>query len=660
MSVYLHDIPLNQALNIFQKALKKANYGSVLEPEFIPVDENGLNRVLAEPVWAKISSPHYHASAMDGFAIRSADLFGASETNPVTVPYGHTCAYLDTGDPLPDWADAVIPIENVEPVHEDVGTPWDVRHPEAILVRASIPPWRNVRPLGEDIVATQLVLPTGHLIRPVDLGVIAACGHDKIAVVRQPRVAIIPTGSELLPIGKAVKIGEIIEFNSLVLATQVNSWLGKATRFEIVVDDFELICQAVKAASIENDLILLNAGSSAGSEDFSATVVESLGELLVHGVAVRPGHPVVLGMIDRPKSKIETLHGQVPIIGVPGYPVSAAMTGEIFVKPILERWLGRQHMVPSQKKAILTHKITSPAGDDDYVRVVLGRVGKRTLASPLSRGAGVITSLSQADGLVVIPRGSQGISAGEEVKVQLLLKSDDTRKTIFAIGSHDMIMDIIAQMLSKYGRRLVSSNVGSLGGLIAIKKGEAHLAGSHLLDPGSGEYNISYIKNYLHDTPVVVVTLVHRQQGLMVKKDNPKNIHSLQDLTRSEITFINRQKGAGTRVLLDYQLELAQIDKRNIKGYEREEYTHLAIAAAITSGRADCGMGIAAAATALELDFIPLFKERYDLVFPQEYYSSRLMAPMIRIINGKILRQTISKLNGYDASEMGAVVAYIG
>jgi putative molybdopterin biosynthesis protein len=660
MSVYLHDIPLKQALKIFHKALKKGNYDSVLEPEYIPLNENGINRVLAEPVWAKISSPHYHASAMDGFAVRSDDLKGATETNPITLPYGKTCIYLDTGDPLPDWADAVVPIENIEPVHENVFHNVDIRHPEAILVRASITPWRNVRPLGEDIVATQLILPTGHLIRPVDLGAIAASGNDKISVVRQPKVAIIPTGSELVPIGRVVKTGEITEFNSLVLASQVNSWLGKATRYEIVRDDFELICQAVMEASIEHDLILLNAGSSAGSEDFSAQVVESLGELLVHGVAVRPGHPVVLGMIKRPKFEIETRHKQVPIIGVPGYPVSAAMTGEIFVKPIIERWLGKQHKAPAQKKAILTHKITSPAGDDDYVRVVIGKVGKRTLAAPLSRGAGVITSLSQADGVVVVPRGSQGISTGEEVRVQLLHIAVDTKKSIFVIGSHDMIMDIIAQFLSKYNRRLVSSNVGSLGGLMAIKNGEAHLAGSHLLDPATGEYNLPYIRNYLPEIPIVVVTLVYRKQGLMVKKDNPKNIRTLEDLTRSDITMLNRQKGAGTRVLLDYQLELAQIDKRAVKGYEREEYTHLAVAAAITSGRADCGMGIAAAATALGLDFIPLFKERYDLIFPREYYSSKLIEPLLRIINGKELRKSISKLDGYDTSGMGDVVANLG
>ncbi len=409
MSVYLHDIPLPEALARLEGALAEAGLSVSLGVEAIALDESALGRVLAQAVFAKISSPHYHASAMDGFALRSEDTAGAMPTAPVTLVYDQQTVYVDTGDPLPDWANAVVPIENTEALDQDGGVHLDLRRPYAIRIRAALPPWQHVRPLGEDIVATELVLPEGHTLRPVDLGAIAACGHDRVIVHRCPKVAVIPTGSELVPVGTPVVPGDIIEYNSLVLASQVISWGGSATRLPIIPDEFDRIQDEVLRVAEDHDLILLNAGSSAGSEDFSARVIESLGELLVHGVAIRPGHPVILGMIDRKSPSLsesdQERAGKVPIIGVPGYPVSAALTGEVFVRPLLERWTGRQVTEPARVKAALTRKVTSPAGDDDYLRVAVGRVGGRMMAAPLSRGAGVITSLVRADGIVVIPRG---------------------------------------------------------------------------------------------------------------------------------------------------------------------------------------------------------------------------------------------------------------
>ena len=655
MSVYLHDIPLPEAQSRLESALKAAERWNVLGVEEIPLDERAMGRVLSEPVWAKISSPHYHASAMDGFAVRAEDTAGAMQTAPLTLVSGTQAIYIDTGDPLPAWANAVIPIEEVEPL-DDTGQPAkDSRAPFAIRIRAASTPWHHVRALGEDIVATQLVLPAGHTLRPVDLGAIAACGHDYVSVARQPKVAILPTGTELVPVGEPVQSGDIIEYNSLVMAAQVNSWGGKATRYPITPDDFDLIREQVRRSAYEHDLILLNAGSSAGSEDFSAEVVESLGELLVHGVAARPGHPVILGMIRAGDAQAT----MVPIIGVPGYPVSAALTGEIFVKPMLARWLGTQPEEPITVKAQLTRKVTSPAGDDDFMRVAVGRVGERTLAAPLSRGAGVITSLVRADGITILPRGSQGLPAGAEVTVRLTRSPSEIEHTIFAIGSHDISLDLLAQFLAARDRRLASANVGSLGGLVALKRGQAHLAGSHLLDPKTGEFNISYIRQYLPDVPVVVVAFVGREQGLLVLRGNPKGFRSLDDLARPEVTFVNRQRGAGTRVLLDYHLGILGVSQEDILGYDQEEYTHLGVAAAIASGRADCGLGIAAAAQALDLDFIPLFKERYDLVIPREYYQSDLLAPVMDIMKEGSFRQAIAELPGYDTDPMGTIIAEI-
>ena len=649
MSVYLHDIPLGEARARFELALREAHLWGVLGQETIPLDEQALGRVLAQAVVARISSPHYHASAMDGFAVRAGQTEGARPSAPINLRIGEMARYVDTGDPLPEGFDAVIPIENVESLDESGEIAADLRTPFAVRIRTAVTPWSHIRLMGEDIIATQLVLPSGQIIRPVDLGGIAAAGYRQIQVARRPRVAVLPTGTELVPIGSPLEPGDILEYNSLVLSAQVQAWGGLPARYPIIPDDFDLICTKVAQAAVSNDLILLGAGSSAGAEDFSAKVVEKLGTLLVHGVAVRPGHPVILGML-------ESGSRTVPVIGVPGYPVSSAMTGEIFVEPLLAVWLGRPASQTPVEMAKLTRKITSPAGDDDYIRVVLGKVGGSMLAAPLARGAGIITSLIRADGLVVLPRGVQGAEAGETVAVQLYTPKAGLERTIFCIGSHDLSLDLLAQFLAGRERRFVSANVGSQGGLVALSRAEAHLAGSHLLDPETGEYNLPYLSQYLPGVPVRVMALVLREQGFIVKRGNPAALRDLADLARPSVRFVNRQRGAGTRVLLDYQLNLKGISPASIRGYAQEEYTHLGVAAAIASGRADCGLGIAAAAHALDLDFIPLFQERYDLVIPIEYAGSHLLSPLFDILAGKEFRAAIMTMPGYDVSVMGKVI----
>ncbi|MBK7448655.1 MAG: molybdopterin biosynthesis protein [Anaerolineales bacterium] len=655
MSVYLHDIPLSQAQARLREALQEADLWRVLNVEEIPLDENALGRVTTEPIWAEISSPHYHASAMDGFAVRAVATNGAMPSAPVTLFTGPEAQYVDTGDPLPEWANAVIPIENVESLDEHDQITTEIRKPKSIRVRAAVTPWSHVRPLGEDIVATQLVLPAGHVLRPADLGAIAASGHQTIRVACKPKVAILPTGTELVPIGSKLKSGDILEYNSLVLASQIKQMGGNPTRYPITKDDFDLICQRVAEAAQTHDLVLLNAGSSAGAEDFSSRVVEKLGTLLVHGVAVRPGHPVILGMVDRGVTS-QSPARQIPIVGVPGYPVSAALTIDIFVESLIARWLGRRPLELPLETATLTRKLVSPAGDDDFVRVVVGKVGDKLLAAPLSRGAGVITSLVQADGLALVPSGTQGMEAGENIQVRMYRNRSEIDKTILAIGSHDLTLDLIAQFLAEHDRRLASANVGSQGGLVALRRGEAHIAGSHLLDPQDGTYNISYIRQYMPGIPVKVVALVGRDQGLIVKKGNPKGIKSLKDLTNPEIQFVNRQRGAGTRVLLDYHLNLMSISKDSIAGYNQEEYTHLGIASAVASGRADCGLGVAAAAQALDLEFISLFQERYDLVIPKQFADGELLTPLFDLLMDARFREAVSKLKGYDVSVMGTLI----
>ncbi len=652
-SIYLHDIPLFEAQEKFKAELVASKQWQRLGEESIPLDEYCVGRTLSHAIWARLSSPNFHAAAMDGFAVKAEETMGALPTSAIALKTKQQFCYVDTGDPLPEWTNAVIPIELVEPLDGNKKAA-DPRKPEIILIRAAVTPWSHVRTMGEDIVATQLVLPAGTQLRPFDLGAIAACGHSKIQVARKPRVGIIPSGTELLEIGVEPKQGELIEFNSIVLAGQVDQWGGVAKRYPIVPDDLEKIKKAIQLAARENDLLLLNAGSSAGSEDYSVQAIADLGKVLVHGIAVRPGHPVILGILDLNKGS-EQAKKPIPIIGVPGYPVSAALTGEIFVEPLVRIWLGMNPTKQVEMEATLTRKVTSPAGDDDYVRVVMGEVRGRVLAAPIARGAGVISSLVHADGITIIPRGIQGFEAGEAVKVQLMRPSEQIRQTIFAIGSHDMTLDIISQFLEGRQRRLVSANVGSLAGLIAIERGEAHIAGTHLLDPDSGQYNVPFVKKYIPGRKVHLMHWAEREQGLIVQKGNPKKIRSLQDLVKKDIRYINRQKGAGTRVLLDYEIKKMGIDPATILGYDQEEFTHLSVAAAVASNRADCGLGVTSAASALDLDFVPLYLEQYDFVIPQDIFESELFKPFLILITDVQFNNAISKLPGYTFHHIGEI-----
>jgi putative molybdopterin biosynthesis protein len=529
----------------------------------------------------------------------------------------------------------------------------DQGHP-AIEIMAPVPPWQHVRAMGEDMVATELVLPANHRLRPPDLGALVGSGHTEVTVYRRPLIAIIPTGSELAPPGSPVQPGQIIEYNSLMLAAQATEAGCLVDRLPIVADDYAAIKTALATALNDHDLVAINAGSSAGSEDFTAAVVADLGQVVVHGIAIRPGHPVILGVAQ----------GKA-VAGIPGYPVSAAMTFDLIVKPLLYRWQG---LTPPQRPrltATLTRKVVSPLGLDEFLRVTLGQVGERVVATPLAGGAGVISSLVKADGIVTIPRFSEGVHAGETVEVELLRPPETIRNTIVAIGSHDLTLDLLADQLRRRNPLLTlsSAHVGSLGGLLALQRGEAHLAVSHLLDEASGEYNVSYVERLLtaHGVPALLLGFVNRRQGLIVPAGNPKHIVDLADLLREDVAFVNRQRGAGTRVLLDYALKQRGLDPAGIEGYQRQEFTHLAVAAAVQSGAADCGLGILAAARALGLDFIPLFDERYDLVLPVAHYESALLAPLLAIIRqpDSEFRRAVVALGGYEVGRMGVVLGEV-
>ncbi|MCF6095527.1 molybdopterin biosynthesis protein [Thermovorax subterraneus] len=633
--IYLDNPPLGEALEKYFNELEKIGALKPKGMEAIPVRE-ALGRITSEPVFARISSPHYNAAAMDGIAVSAKDTFGASEKNPVRLKEGVNFWPVDTGDPLPPGCDAVIMIEEVHPLG---GGEVEIVSPCA--------PWDNVRSIGEDLAATELIVPENHRLRPQDLSAIIAAGHETVKVREKPKVAIIPTGSELVDPGTPLKPGDIIESNSAMLAGLVEEWGGKATVLEKVKDDFELIMQRVQKAVEFADVVLINAGSSAGTEDYTSSCIKKLGKLLVHGVAIRPGKPVVLGHIE----------GK-PVIGVPGYPVSAYLAMELFVKPLLYRMQGLPVPEREKVKAKLSRRVVSTIGTLEFLRVKVGRMGSEYVASPLSRGAGVIMSVVRADGIVRIPEAREGIEAGEYVEVELLKSKEEIESSVLMIGSHDVTIDILANEIKRLYPEITlsSAHVGSMGGIMALMRGEAHLAGIHLLDPETGEYNVPYIKKYLPNRRVFLVNLAYRQQGLMVKKGNPKCIRSIEDLVREDITFVNRQKGAGTRILLDLKLKELGIDPVQIKGYGKEEYTHLAVAAAVAGGGADVGLGIMAAAKAFDLDFIPVAPERYDIAIPEEFYHADLMQKILKIIRSDEFKKKIESLGGYDTSMTGELL----
>ena len=632
---YLSNIPLDQAVERFHDALRQAGALSRSPAEEVPVEDAG-GRVTAGPVWVQMSSPHYDSAAMDGIAVRAAESTGASETSPICLTVGEQAVWVDTGDPVPDGYNAVVMVEHVHEIDE-----------ATVEIQAPVPPYYHVRPLGEDMVASELLLPESHVLRPVDLGACAAAGVTKVLVRVRPTVAIIPTGSELVAAGSVAAAGQIVEFNSIILAGLVEEWGGHAARLAPVPDDLDRLRNALQEAVRRHDIVIINAGSSAGSEDYTARIVEEMGELIVHGVAYRPGHPVALGVVQ----------GK-PVLGIPGYPVSAVLTCELFVKPLVELKLGVQAQRRRRVEARMARKVVSPMGEDEHVRVALGRVGERMVATPIQRGAGVITSLVRADGLLTVPRLSEGVEAGSKVEVELLRPVDEIERKIVATGSHDLTLDLLASLLRRTdpGLTLSSSNVGSLGGLMALRRGEAHLAGSHLLDEETGEYNVPFVRRYLGGRDLVIVRLVGRTQGLMVPSGNPLGIASLEDLFRDGVSFVNRQRGSGTRVLLDYKLKRLGPEPHRIVGYEREEYTHLGVAAAVAAGRADTGLGILSAARAMGLDFVPLLNEQYDLVIPADFYDGGLLTPLLGLIRSVEFKSAVEALGGYDTSRTGEVV----
>lgn len=628
-NLYLSNTPVDEALDKYLKHLKgKVTYSL----EKIPVIES-LGRLTASAVYASCCSPLFNSSAMDGIAVISKATHGASEVNPIVLEEVKDFIVVDTGDPVEAPYDAVIMIENIQELGDG-----------KVQIIAPIAPWDNIRPIGEDIVEGEMILPGFHKIRAIDIGVLLSAGISELEVLRRPRVGIFPTGTELIEPDQEPVLGSIIESNSRMFENMVIENGGLATRYPIIADDYEEIKQRVKEALVDNDIVIINAGSSAGREDYTVHVLEELGRVIVHGVAIKPGKPVILAEID----------GK-PVIGLPGYPVSAYIGFINFLVPVLRLFMDGKNKQNNLVDAVISKRMISSLKHKEYVRVKLGRVGDKLVASPLARGAGAAMSLIRADGFCVIEQNSEGVEAGDLVKVELYRPKEEIDNTLVSIGSHDLILDILADEMSraKGAYYLSSSHVGSMGGLMAMKRGETHLVPIHLLDEKNGEYNISYVKK-LFDQPMALIKGVKRIQGIMVKHGNPLRINSLKDLVN--VRFINRQRGAGTRILFDYLLKKEGISPDQIQGYDFEASTHMALAAMVQSPNADAGIGILSAAKAMDLDFIPVGKEEYDFAIPVDYLEMPAVKQFIDVLKSEAFQERVKELGGYGFENCGEII----
>jgi len=633
--IYLSMKSLAEARELWLSRFDVAAMAKAVE---VPVTA-AAGRVTAGPVMAQRSSPAAHQAAMDGFAVAAAGTFGATPDRPRQLAIGREAFPINTGHVMPPGTDAVIMVEQVPDPEAD-----------PITVEAPTFPWQHVRRVGEDLVTGEMVLPEGVEITPWAQGALLAAGVTRVMVRRRPRVAIIPTGTELVQVTELdqdLPEGRLPEFNSTILSGLVAEAGGVANVMPIVRDDPGGLAAALKEAVAVADMVLINAGSSAGTEDYTYQAIDSLGEVLVHGVAMMPGKPTVLGVV-----------AEKPVIGNPGYPVSAVLSFEQFAAPIIAGLAGKRLAPRPTLTVYPAQNLPSKPGLTEFIRVTLGRVGDKIIATPLPRGAGTITSLVRADGLLVVPELSEGLEEDRPVSAELLVAPVDIDGTLVVLGSHDNTLDLLATMLRRrdHRLRLSSGHVGSLGGLMALRQGRAHLGGSHMLDPETNTYNVPFIKRYLAEVPLKLVNLAWREQGLMVAPGNPKQIMTIRDLIRSGVRFINRQRGAGTRLLLDYLLQEEGLDPAKVEGYAREEYTHMAVAVNVFSGTADAGLGIMAAAKALGLDFMPLLPERYDLVVPETTFADRRFQTLLEVIRSREFQEAAKALGGYDMKDCGKIL----
>jgi putative molybdopterin biosynthesis protein len=635
-NVYIGNTDIKEAIKLYSEKLNIDG-----KPKWEKVNPwEAYGRITWEGVFAKYSSPNYNASAMDGIAVKYKKTLEATETNPVRLKKDEDYKIIDTGDPIREPFNSVIMIEDVVQIDENT-----------VEIISPAFPWQHVRQIGEDIVAGEMIVPSKHKLRPVDIGGIISGGVEKVKVYKKPKVGIIPTGTEIVDLGKDLEEGDIIESNSRIFQGLVLKYGGEPNRYQPVVDDYNLIKEAVQKSVEENEVTIINAGSSAGTEDYTRDIIAELGEVVVHGLAIKPGKPAILGIVN-----------DKPVIGIPGYPVSAYFVFENIAREIIKKYLGELREEKKYIKATLSRRIVSNLKQEEYVRIKLGKVDNNIIATPLKRGAGVTMSLINADGVLTIPKEYEGIEKGETVEIELMTDIKNIENTIVSIGSHDLTIDLIRDELHrKYPEYSISSaHTGSMGGIMALRNGETHIAPIHLLDEKSGEYNEAFIKKYFKGRKIAYIKGVKRQQGLIVQKGNPREIKEFKDIGKEDLVFINRQKGSGTRILTDYLIKENSMDRSQVIGYDREGNTHMAVSSAVASGTADVGIGVYSAAQIMDNDFIGITEEEYDFALDAELLEDEKIKKFISILKDENFRKRLEKLGGYNTESSGEVGIYEG
>lgn len=628
---YLTNIPLEQAVSDYLAALEGAGMAS--RTETVSVTE-ALGRITARAVYAAICSPHYHASAMDGIALDAKLTFGASETTPVTLTAGQFVP-VDTGDPVPEGCDAVVMIEDVV----EVGG--------SIQLHAPAAPWQHIRQIGEDICAGDMILPSFVEVTPAAMGAMLAGGVGSIEVLCRPVVGILPTGDEVVLPSDHPAPGEVMEFNSAIFSGMLTRWGAQPRVYPIVKDDKELLRAAITQAIGECDALLIGAGTSAGRDDYTVSLLRELGEVVHHGIAIKPGKPAVLGRI-----------GAKPVLGVPGYPVSGILVLESIFAPVLQRLLHQYSQSDSALQVKVARQLNSSLKYREFVRARLG-VGADgvPVAVPLNRGAGVVTSFVKADAILDIPQDSEGVEQGGTCTAHLLVPPERIQNSLSIVGSHDPLLDEAADLLRRADPRFFvsSTHVGSMGAISAVKRGEAVMGGIHLLDEATGTYNLPQLRRSFPKGGVALVECVGRTQGLLVAPGNPLGIRTLEDVIRLGLRYVNRQGGAGTRLLCDYLLKQAGHSPADLNGYGREEFTHTAVAAQIAAGTADAGLGIYSAAKLYGLDFVPVCEETYDLLIRADALNSPQVQAFLAVLKGDAFRARLEALGGYRLDRPGHI-----
>ncbi len=630
MKRYLKTISSEEAL---RKILE--NVAPLKDEELLPVYKC-RGRISSRPVYAKISNPPFMCAAMDGYATSFEKTLNADLSRPVSLKKGTDSLPVNTGDPLPGGTNAVVMVEDVEDSDSH------------IIIRKPVYLWQNVRMTGEDIIEGDMLIPANHTISAFDIGMIISGGVSHINIRKKPKTLIIPTGKELIdiysPAEPLFKTGGLIDFNSHMLFN-----LAEDSGFEATISEIagtkEGLQKKIEEATRKFDVVLINAGSSAGSEDFTEQIIKELGTLIFHGISMMPGKPAMFGIVN-----------DKPVFGIPGYPVSAALIFKTLVKPLYDK------LTDSSSKKILiscmtAYKIPSRLGIEEIIRVNIIKNSGKYYAIPLNRGASIFSSIARADGLVRIHASVEGYSEDEEIACELFTNEESLNQRIHIVGSHDLSLDILRDMMKSFNKDMdmISTHTGSLSGITAMAKGVSYICTAHILDEKDKIYNIPTIKKYLYNKPCKLIHIAKRQQGLLVRKDNPLKIKGIEDLSRPDVKFINRQAGSGTRILFDSLISECGIEKHQINGYDREESTHTAVGILVRESIADAGIAIYSIAKIFSLDFIPLAEEDYDMVVDSKFMGDNKFNILMNLINSGEFKKRLEQMGGYNTKETGRI-----